>query len=403
MVKGLKLAGIALAIVVGIFGLLAIWQWDTIRFVLDNYHTLGEGSEWAEEISEPEDILRYIDGNPDRVAFYAVWLNDTDRSIGWRAEELQPMASVYKILILAEVARQMEAGKLDPDQMIPVEDIRALYLPGTDGEAHNQAFDHFENEGLIRRDNIALREVIRAMIRWSDNAASDYLILLSGRENLENLVEELDIGGLEVPFPINGSYLMWENHEQQDSAEERLTRYRELDRWELKDKAYMLSRRMQEEETFRKQEQSRLDGGRLGLDLRMQRDMTMTFSPVGSARAYAEIMRKVFLGSFISEEVSAIMQEYLEWPMTHETIQQDFMRFGTKGGSLPGVLTSAYYGRSVDGDPVMVSLLFQDMHFAVWFHLMQQHLHQDFELKLMKEPEFRYRVEERLQALDQPE
>lgn len=400
MIKGLKLAGIALAIIVGLFGLLAIWQWDTIRFVLDNYQALNEGSDWVEQINEPEDLLTYLEGNPDKVSFHAIRLNDEDEVLEWRADEKQPLASVYKVLILAGVAKQMETGELEPDQMIAVEEIKALYLPGTDGEAHNQAFNHFEQEGLISQGHLPLREVIRAMIRWSDNAATDYLIHKTGRENLESLVEELDMEGIELPFPINGSYLLWENHEHQNEPEDRMETYGEWSRQRFIDEAFEKSRRMLNDEDFREAEQQRLDGGRLDLGLEMQRAMAREFSPKGSARAYAEIMREVFLGNFISEEVSGRMQEFLEWPMTHERIQQDFMRFGTKGGSLPGVLTSAYYGRAHDGEPVILSLLFTDMQFAVWFHFMQQHMHQDFEIMVMKEPDFWNSVDQKIQSLE---
>ncbi len=400
MVKGLKLAGIALAIIIGLFGLLAIWQWDTIRFVLDNYEALNEGNEWVEQIEEPEDLLTYIEGNPEKVAFYAIRLNDEDEVLQWRADQMQPVASVYKVIILAEVARLIEAGELDPDQMVPVEEVEAHYLPGTDGDAHQQAFAYFEDEGLIRQDHLALREVIQAMIRWSDNAATDYLIHKTGRDNLEELIDQLDHEGLELPFPINGAYLLWENNEHQDEPEERLETYLEWERDQFMDEAYAMSARMKEDEEFRNAEQERLDGGRLNLSLTMQRSMATELSPKGSARAYAEIMRDIFLGTFISEEISGIMQEFLEWPMTHERIQEDFMRFGTKGGSLPGVLTSTYYGRSHDGDPVMLSLLFTDMQFAVWFHFMQQHMQQDFEIMVMKDPEFWDQVDEMISDLE---
>ena len=402
MQKGLKLAGIALVIIIGVFALLVIWQWDTVRFVLDNYDTLNEGSEWVAELEEPEDLLDYIEAHPDKVALHAIRMNETDTEISWRADEMQPVASVYKILILAEVARQIENDTLDPDQMVPVDDVRSFYLPRTDGEAHQTAFQRFDDDGLIYNEQVALREVIRAMIRWSDNAATDYLIHKVGRENLEELVERLDFEALEVPFPINGAYLLWENHEMEDSPEERFETYSGWERNQLIDEAYAASKRMRDDDDFRRAEQERLEGSRLGLGLIMQRNMAGITTPAGSAETYSRIMQSVFMNDFISAEVSSRMQEYLEWPMTRDVIHQDFARFGTKSGSLPAVFTSANYGRAHDEDPVMVSMLFQDLHFGVWFHLMQQHLQQDFEIMLMKDPEFWDEVDQRLEGLQTP-
>lgn len=401
MKKGFKIAGIALGIILVFFAILVVWQWDTVRFVLDNYDTLQEGNEWVADLEEPEDLLDYMEAHKDKFSFRVIKLNDTEKELSWRADSMQPVASTYKILVLAEVARQIEEGELDPDQMVPVDEVRAFYLPRTDGEAHQEAFRQFEADGLIHQENVALREVIRAMIRWSDNAATDYLIHQVGRENLEDLTAKLDYEHLEVPYPINGAYLLWQNHELEDPPEERLADYRQMQRGELIDKMYAASRRMNEDEEFRQTEQSRLEESRLGLGLKMQRVYTQATTPLGTAGNYTEILHSVFLGDFISPEVSGRMQEFLEWPMTNERIQRDFSQFGSKGGSLPAVFTSASYGRPHDGDPIIAAVFFQDLHFAVWFHLMQQHLHHEFELQLMKNEDFWEEVESRVEAWHQ--
>jgi hypothetical protein len=87
----------------------------------------------------------------------------------------------------------------------------------------------------------------------------------------------------------------------------------------------------------------------------------------------------------------------LAWPLRNPELKQQFDSVGTKPGSLPGLLTSAYYARRKGQDKVRVLALVVDkLPTAVWLQLMQKFLHQRFELRLLSDDAFFEQVKQRL-------
>lgn len=80
-----------------------------------------------------------------------------------------PLASVRKVLILLAVGREVAAGRLDPTQAVPMEQIERWYAPGTDGGAHDAAL-------AAHRLDWTVRSAVEAMIAQSDNTATDWLL-----------------------------------------------------------------------------------------------------------------------------------------------------------------------------------------------------------------------------------
>ena len=135
------------------------------------------------------------------------------------------------------------------------------------------------------------------------------------------------------------------------------------------------------------------------LGLREQAHLSSTRSPKGTARDYASLMERVQRGELISGAASATMRGFLEWPMENEPIRQEFTAFGTKGGSLAGVLTEATYAVPRDAASGGVAALFlEELPLAVWFTLEENYLHQDLLRRLLSDTEFFEGVRQRLEA-----
>ena len=136
-------------------------------------------------------------------------------------------------------------------------------------------------------------------------------------------------------------------------------------------------------------------------------------------------MQRIQRGDLVSDTVSATMRGFLEWPMENEPIRREFTSFGTKGGSLAGVLTEATYAVSRDAASGGVAVLFfEELPLAVWLRLAQAEvrqdvagtedgrvrvtaevsvqapsiLHQDLLRRLLTDPEFFESVRRRLEA-----
>src|SRR5689334_13364850 len=93
-------------------------------------------------LNTPDDVLGYLvqhrkdaalvsftvtpDGSPD----------PADPVILVNADQPMALASTIKIVVLAAYAREVAAGRLDPQAELPIGEWERFYLPGTDGGAH---------------------------------------------------------------------------------------------------------------------------------------------------------------------------------------------------------------------------------------------------------------------------
>lgn len=103
----------------------------------------------------------------------------TGAEIGLRADEPVVIASVLKVLIALEFARQAEAGQLDPADRVRVREADRLGGTGTAG-----CLDDVE---------MSLRDLAAFMMSLSDNTAADLLCDRIGVENLRSLAAELKL------------------------------------------------------------------------------------------------------------------------------------------------------------------------------------------------------------------
>jgi hypothetical protein len=89
-----------------------------------------------------------------------------------RGREHLPLGSIFKLYILAELAAQLEAGKVKLDQEVEIVERRKS-LPS----------------GILQNKppgaKVSLREMAKGMIAISDNTATDHLLHLVGRANVE--------------------------------------------------------------------------------------------------------------------------------------------------------------------------------------------------------------------------
>lgn len=88
------------------------------------------------------------------------------------ADEVQPVGSTFKLWVLGALAMQVEAGALDWDQPVEIED-RYRSVPRGDLR--------YVRAGTT----FTMRYLAERMIQKSDNTATDHLLFLAGRETVE--------------------------------------------------------------------------------------------------------------------------------------------------------------------------------------------------------------------------
>lgn len=128
--------------------------------------------------ARPDDWLSWFRANRRHVA---VALDDgRGGRVAHRAFEPQPLASAVKVVHLAGYAKAVATGAVNPDDQVRVGDWEQYYL-GLDGGAHQASLRAlgipFSN-GATADDpqhRVSLDDLVTSMIRYSDNAATDFL------------------------------------------------------------------------------------------------------------------------------------------------------------------------------------------------------------------------------------
>ena len=92
-----------------------------------------------------------------------------------------------KIAVLAAYAEAVENGTLSADARVRITDWDALYLPGTDGDAHPKAIEGLRDKNRVTGETVSLADLVSTMIVHSDNAACDYLLRTVGRATVDAL------------------------------------------------------------------------------------------------------------------------------------------------------------------------------------------------------------------------
>lgn len=340
-----------------------------------------------------EAVLAALAARPADVSLVAYPVGVPEAGVFLNADVPRPMASTVKLLVLAEYARRVEEGLVDPAERVPLADVQAFYLAGSDGGAHPAAMIELAERRAVIDSTLAMEDVAWAMVRHSDNAATDYLLLRFGREAVDALPERLGLRHADPPVPIGGLFLAWAlpRGAGEDAA---------LGADATADRAWALAERLRDDAGFRAEAPQRLttELGRLGYD--GQAAAALSF-PSGTAREYAGLMARLHEGTLFSEAASARMRALLDWPMDFPGTRGRFDQLATKGGTLPGIFTSAYLGDAkggAEGDPppTVLALFVEGLPADVWGGWLQSYAHQAFEARLLEDPAFLELVRERL-------
>lgn len=376
---------------------LVIWKKSAIYGIIDIFNLIWEGKEWSSRLKTPEDFLEYILLHQEDVSLVAYEVGNYDKGVFFNADKKRPLASTIKILILIEYARQVDIGILSPEDLVDLADIDIYYLPNTDGNAHPNAFKEFQTKGYITTDQkIKLQHVATAMIRYSDNAASDYLIQRLGRDNLNNLPKILQTKNQDVPLPFIGQFLSWGNTERGKNTMERLQKYQEMQPADYADEVYQLTKKWRDDQEFRRNTINQIKSTKW-LNFKEQQAMAQALNCGGTASCYALLMEKIYNCKILSQSNVQIIRKYLEWPMELAGNQQEIEVFGTKAGSLPGIITEASYLKPKKAKNARVfALLIENIPGAVWLQIIQNYIQQDFEYQLLGDERFFNLVRQRL-------
>jgi beta-lactamase class A len=105
---------------------------------------------------------------------------DTGEEVGFNGDELFPTASVFKVPVIVELYRQVEAGKIRLDDRLVLKDSEKVPGSGILKEL---------TEGL----EVTVKDLSRLMMILSDNTATDMIVERVGKENVNAAMRRLGL------------------------------------------------------------------------------------------------------------------------------------------------------------------------------------------------------------------
>jgi len=102
---------------------------------------------------------------------------DTGETVAIGADQRFPTASLIKVAVMAEVFRQIESGKIRVDQTVVLKDADKA---GDETIPLNMLHDG---------TSLTVRDLLRFMIAYSDNTATNLLVALVGTANVDKLLD----------------------------------------------------------------------------------------------------------------------------------------------------------------------------------------------------------------------
>lgn len=242
-----------------------------------------------------------------------------------RADTARPVASANKVVHLTAYSRAVVAGRLDPAATVPVREWERWYLPDTDGGAHPAAVQML---GTTSAGTAGWDQLVQAMIVSSDNAVPDLRAEL-GDAALVDAAAAAGWSPLDLPSCLGETLLVT----VPGRAGEPRRQVAAMPAGEFADggpirQVALATREPTDDDTV----VYRWAGG----------------TPAATVRRLAGLHLAAATDRLDSPEVSGLVRGYLERSPAHR-LPPGALGSGSKGGSLPGVLSYVVTLRRVDG------------------------------------------------------
>ncbi|REL38283.1 hypothetical protein DYD21_06660 [Rhodohalobacter sp. SW132] len=370
-----------------IFGSILFLNWQPFTVFFENRDAMVEGSEWVEETYSLQGLSRYIEQNPEHVSFVSKVMVPADSTIRYGEDIRRPMGTTSNLFILIAGAAGIENGDFNPDTRIQWSSISSHQLPDVNQSEHEQSFRAADRRGWIQDGEITLDHAMKLLAEYNDLALSDYLWWNIGPERWDALSQTLQLEQTDLPLPFSGLYMTLSPGLRQMEADEIYRIESEKETADFRSLVIDFSERFLHEDDFRDSVRTYTREKRLGNTFMEERDGLGLF-PKTTAREMTDILEQIASENLISPGVSNQVMEWLRWPMEQQSgITRDFSDYGAIYDHRMGLLTGIDIGTSAyTGDTTVQAVFFDRIQIAFWFHMSSNHMHQDFQQRMIFDP-----------------
>lgn len=284
-----------------------------------------------QEASSLDEVVDRLDELESDVAFLvtrtAAGTGELEELIAEDADDLHPLASVFKLYVLGAVVLAIEAGDLEWGTELTVrDDLKSL----PSGHLQNEPDGHI----------VSVEEAARLMIQVSDNTATDLLIDALGRAAVQDAQREMGHGSPEanVPFPTTAElFKIWVDPDQTDRWSQGDVATREAVLTDVADAPLSI-----DASAF------------TTLGARWEDGLDWFASAEDIARAHQWLHNR----TSTHPELGPILTTNIGLQSTPAELGYASIQF--KGGSIMGVQTASWLGQTTDGETIIVVMLARD-------------------------------------------
>ncbi|MEX0647669.1 MAG: hypothetical protein WEA56_15370 [Balneolaceae bacterium] len=391
----LKFISVFLLTALVIFGLVLGLNWKAFQTFLDNRESMMEGSELVENTSSLANLADFIEMYPRYVSVASKRMDQPDSTMLYQEDVPRVMGTSANFFILLAGAMELDAGSMSGDEMIPWDDISRYQLPDVEESVHSQSFNFAAERGWLRDEEITVSKALRLLAEYNSLALADYLWWKINPGTWNELRQELDLEQTDLPLPYSGLYQAISTGLQQQSVEKITARWQDAESDEWRDYVAGLSREYRSESEEREQVREYMSSERLGNTFMEERDAMILF-PKTTAGEMLNILEDLWNDEAVNEVVSGRVKDWMRWPMESQPrTSQDFDDYGAIYDSRMGLLNGFDFGTSAyTGNTAVQAVFFDRLPIAFWFHMSANHMHQDFQQRLIIDPAVIERMQE---------
>lgn len=405
--------GVAFLVVGSIFWI----NRDAFIAVFQNRTALLEGSEWVEKTYSLGGLIEFmaeqpqhamllsipfsagIDGNKDPESTMNIPAgfevpdnryipSDQDGSEGpddepvvrYKSDRMYPAGTLSNLLLLITYADLVTSDALDPDTSADTDVIAAFHIPGLD-RSHIRNFRQWIY-GLDEPPTTG--ELVRYLVVHDDPAIADYLFFHLGADEVARRVAMLGDGLIEAPVPQFGIRMKALEHPENITQSEHLAVLSQQERSVFLEDAVAAARRqwVQPRERPETAIPSFTD----------QRALHRLYPQIQPER-FAGLLKSIWQGTLISEEVSSLLRDLLEREPDDRLLAPHVTHYAAHFDERMGYMNGWSLGGKTKQDLFRVQIILAvDIPAGLWFHMNSNFMVRDFHNRMLYDPVIRNRT-----------
>ena len=136
-----------------------------------------------------------------------LFIKNGETMVGVNDHANRPLASIYKLIILLAYVDQCKKGKIHPNDQVHFSQLKRHWIHWID-PAFLKWYNTINKEKKIKKECVALSEVVKGMLQYSCNANTDYLLATLGIDAVNKQLVAHHIDHHDPVVPISTSVLV---------------------------------------------------------------------------------------------------------------------------------------------------------------------------------------------------